>query len=882
MFCATLLFSACKSQRKDAREYYTVGTDTFTLRIVRDTIGFTLKQGATIDALKNNLREPGLTILQPLSEDVYTGIPVDKKNLDRKSLLELNNTILQANETQIDKIGYLAYPNEAKVPMIVTDEVIIEFKEGVKQPEIDQFMTDNNLEVRMQSPFIKTQYLVRSKTRSNNDALAISKEISQKSNLVNYSHPNFIMIKDFRFTPNDALFANQWHHVNTGQNSGTVDADIDTDKAWNFTFGVREIIIADLDDGFDMTHPDITPNFATNPGETPGNGIDDDGNQFIDDVIGWDFDGCGTIPCGDATPEVGDHGAATIGTAGARGRNSLGVIGSCPECSVIPIEVNYTAFSDALAFGYAQARGARVITCSWGYAVGTPTTANVVTAINTANAAGATILFAMNNINVNDCGTTPDISSLASVIAVSRSTNRDRFDNSGFGNCMDVLAPTRSQNGSTFGTLGVTTTDVQGADGYNSGSGESCSSVLVPADYTACFGGTSSATPLTAGVAGLILSLNNTLTPTQVQNLLQDCADRIEPSVGMYSNTNGFSTPATGNATHGYGRINAFEAVKIVAPAASGGRAGVDVFLRDNRLDWGNTEQPSYTLFEPTRGYIPHYESIDIKIDAPPFQPTPANNAQFDALVDERPQGSATNKVYVRVRNRGYETAASVGVKLHWVYAGLTFPLLPTDFWTSFPADAADVSVWHPVGLQTLTNLGYSGSSVAGTSADAAQVASFDFNAPAHDEAMPNHYCLMALVDSPQDPLVTPALASSLNMDQITPLFNNATHRNITIENTRNAQTFIERFFITNPGKTPIDVKIMTINPQKLKYAFKGDITENTVIRLKSNETRLVELTVDTKGLNSPAELRVEQVQIIKEKSQVMGGITFRFGDQKQ
>src|SRR5690606_38653884 len=89
---------------------------------------------------------------------------------------------------------------------------------------------------------------------------------------------------------------------------------------------------------------------------------------------------------------------------------------------------------------------------------------------------GAIVFFAMNNPNVNDCGANPDISSIANVIAVSRASNRDRFDNSGFGNCMDVLGPTRSENG--FGTLGITTTQPGGG-------------------YTSNFNGTSAATPIT-------------------------------------------------------------------------------------------------------------------------------------------------------------------------------------------------------------------------------------------------------------------------------------------------------------------------------------------------------------------------------------------------
>ena len=211
---------------------------------------------------------------------------------------------------------------------------------------------------------------------------------------------------------------------------------------------------------------------------------------------------------------------------------------------------------------------------------------------------------------------------------------------------------------------------------------------------------------MTAGVAGLILSRDETLTRDQVQQLLQDTADKISDFAGAYSETRGFSDPAGGTPTHGYGRINAFEAVRTVASTASGGRGGVDVFLRDNRLDWGNTEQPSNVTFESTRGFIPHWESVDIKVDAYPFRSLPpATSKEFDAFEHENPKSDMLNRVYVRVHNRGPRTATNVRVKLHWAFAGGGLPALPPDFWSAFPSDSADVSEWHPQPVQTIESL---------------------------------------------------------------------------------------------------------------------------------------------------------------------------------
>jgi subtilisin family serine protease len=205
---------------------------------------------------------------------------------------------------------------------------------------------------------------------------------------------------------------------------------------------------------------------------------------------------------------------------------------------------------------------------------------------------------------------------------------------------MDVLSTstTRPQPATARGTLQGMTTDVQGAGGYNTGAGTVCLSGSDPTsppanalDYTYCFDGTSFATPVAAGIAGLVLSLDTTPTRLQVQRLIQDSADKTEDSLAAYDTELGFSNAgaAATPATHGFGRVNAFEAVRIAAPTANNGLGGVDIFVRDNRLDWGNTEQPSNVVFEPVRGFLGHWQSVDIKIDAPPYETPPGECRRF-------------------------------------------------------------------------------------------------------------------------------------------------------------------------------------------------------------------------------------------------------------
>jgi hypothetical protein len=493
----------------------------------------------------------------------------------------------------------------------------------------------------------------------------------------------------------------------------------------------------------------------------------------------------------------------------------------------------------------------------------------------------------MNNSNVNDCmGMTPDISSLPNVIGVSRATNQDRFLPGGFGACMDVLGPTHG------GTLDAVTTDRRDANGYNYLAPPSTCASVEPApppnsnrDYTFCFGGTSFSTPVTAGVAGLILSLDNSLTRLQVQRLLQDTADKISDSAGAYSAQTGFSAPAGGGApTHGYGRINAFEAVRTVAARAAGGREGVDVYLRDNRLDWGNTEQPSNITFGQTHGFIPHWQSVDIKVDAPPYLTTPpATSAAFDAFVHENPLSNTLNRVYVRVHNRGTKPASTVRVKLHWAFAGAGLPALPSDFWTAFPSDSTLMPlVWHPLPMQTIQSLPYSGASVAGGTSDGSAVRSFDFNAPAFDTTLPNpeHYCLFAVVDAINDPVSTVA-TGSLVPDFITPRDNNVTHKNIQLLDSGGSGSLRVRLNISNPFDYPIETRLAATLPKHWKFAAMG-IEAEKMTRLEPGKSLPVEISI------MPGDDTAASVDIIQlyrgpdmKIEEVLGGTTYEIAPRR-
>ncbi|MCW5753200.1 MAG: S8 family serine peptidase [Phycisphaeraceae bacterium] len=145
-------------------------------------------------------------------------------------------------------------------------------------------------------------------------------------------------------TPNDPLYFQQWALENIGQivngQQGTVGADANLPPAWDLTFGSEEVIVAIIDTGMLMTHPDLSANVWVNPGEIPGNGIDDDGNGFVDDVNGWDFGEFNNDP----TDTVG-HGTQVAGIIGAVGNNGLGISGVAWNVKMMPLKV-----TDAFGF----------------------------------------------------------------------------------------------------------------------------------------------------------------------------------------------------------------------------------------------------------------------------------------------------------------------------------------------------------------------------------------------------------------------------------------------------------------------------------------------------------------------------------------------------
>lgn len=243
--------------------------------------------------------------------------------------------------------------------------------------------------------------------------------------------------------------------------------------AWDTTTGASNFVVAVIDSGVDYTHPDLAANMWKNPGETAGDGIDNDGNGYVDDVYGWDFANDDSDPFDD-----NNHGTHVAGTIGAVGNNSRGVVGVNWSVKIMALKFlsgsgsGYT--SDAIAsLNYAVANGAKVSNNSWG---GGGYDSSLASAIGRARTAGHIFVAAAGNSGIN-IDSTPSypasyIGSYNNVVTVAATNSSDAlasFSNYGAGNVtlaapgVSILSTTPNNTYSSFSGTSMAAPHVSGA-----------------------------------------------------------------------------------------------------------------------------------------------------------------------------------------------------------------------------------------------------------------------------------------------------------------------------------------------------------------------------------------------------------------------------------
>lgn len=390
---------------------------------------------------------------------------------------------------------------EVKNSRIVINEMVIRFNRDLSEAEINKYLTDSNITIKKYIAALNYHVLSLPENMTYYDALAYFK--SKK--MLYQAEPNYII--PIKSVPDDPFFNMQWGLNNSG-GSGLNDADIDAPEAWDFSDGGREVVIAVIDTGVDYTHEDLAGNIWQNPHEIPGNNMDDDGNGYIDDVMGWDFvDRASGNPDEDYKEPDNDpldmhgHGTHVAGIIAAVKNNGKGIAGVAYNSRIMAVRAAYMDESGegilesvdaAQAILYAAENGAEVINISWGDYVESTLISD---AIDMASSMGAIICASAGNDSTGS-RIYPAASDNPAIIAVGAT---DRYDNraifSNYGNWIHVSAPGRdiysTKPGNTYGSLS----------------------------------GTSMATPHVSALAAMIISAFPGISPLEVKARIMNSAD---------------------------------------------------------------------------------------------------------------------------------------------------------------------------------------------------------------------------------------------------------------------------------------------------------------------------------------------------------------------
>lgn len=451
------------------------------------------------------------------------------------------------------------------------DQVTVQFVPELGIAAADAIATSLGLVREKALAAVANAYVFRVTQAATENPIKLANRLSREAAVL-MAEPNIVVATAPLYRPQDTLYSRQWHLQNQGGLALDARAHIAAEAAWDITRGSRSVVIAIPDDAFDLNHPDL---------------------QGLGKIVApLDLKHRDSLPIPVEAAE--NHGTAVAGIALAEETGS-GVVGVAPGCSLMPIQT--TGFLDDESieqlFEWAIAQGAAVISCSWSpAAVYFPLSLRQRNAITRAatqgrNGKGCVIVFSAGNANRPTNGKVEErgwprnalrgltdwLGGFAihpDVITVTACTSlNQKAVYSNWGPQVSVAAP--SNNAPPVMALpdvgsvqpgppvkialkgrGIVTCDRTGAAGYEGG------------DYTDSFGGTSSACPIVAGVAALVLSVNPDLEAWEVKRLLQETADKIvddgpDPQLGL---TYGRYDNKGHSFWFGYGKVNAHRAVQ--------------------------------------------------------------------------------------------------------------------------------------------------------------------------------------------------------------------------------------------------------------------------------------------------------------------------------
>lgn len=395
--------------------------------------------------------------------------------------------------------------NTLRRSIMVGDHVLVQLRPGATREGLARMARTHGAEVRkaLHTPGL---FVVSAAPADLDTVERLTQAFTAATNLVLHVSPDFIVHTQDTL-PNDAMFGSLWNLRNTGQSGGTAGADISAVTAWDLATGSTNVIVGIIDTGVDWHHADLAANIWSNPLE-PVNGLDDDGNGYIDDVRGWDF-----VTNTNDPMDLHGHGTHVAGTIAGVGNNALGVVGVNWAGRILPLRFldayGWGSTSDAIeALRYVIAlrqRGinVRLTSNSWGGGGDDPALSQAIRdceQVGVLFIAAAGNSYADNDLNPFYPASYP----WSNIISVAATDNRD------------LLA--------WFSCFGKKSVDL-GAPGMNILS-------TTPGNTYGTMSGTSMATPHVAGVAALLWSTWPDAPCSAIRQAILDGTDSIPSLAG--------------------------------------------------------------------------------------------------------------------------------------------------------------------------------------------------------------------------------------------------------------------------------------------------------------------------------------------------------------
>lgn len=489
--------------------------------------------------------------MELVAEFPDAGVEVYRKRPGaRVSVKTIREELKKARDTRF--AGRVLVEAQSKEPVVYTENIFVKFRDEEDREDCVEVLRQAGLTVKRELTYATNAFFAEAPEGTGQEVFGIANTLLERED-VEYCHPEIVQPAVLR-----VIFAPQWHLKTTTINGQTVTASANVEAAHALTQG-EEVTIAVIDDGFDLAHEEFSSSGKI--------------------VAAQDFQTSDNDP----SPGPGDdHGTACAGVACADGR--FGASGVAPKARLMPLRMPLSLNSQRLAdaFVWAADRGADVISNSWGPPDGPwfqpddprhlrsfALPDNIRLAIDYAadngrGGKGCVILFAAGNGNES-----VDLDGYASyekVLAVAACNDRGkRSVYSDFGNAVFCSFPSNDFGFPPEGrpeplTPGIWTVDRTGRAGYNPDPDNGQVAGDVDLKYTNGFGGTSSACPGAAGVVALVIARNPALRRQEVQEILRQSCDRIDPQGGNYD-ANGHSKK------YGFGRLNAETAARLALPS---------------------------------------------------------------------------------------------------------------------------------------------------------------------------------------------------------------------------------------------------------------------------------------------------------------------------